>query len=221
MKKTGSRLTALLAALALTAGLALPCLAAGTDTADWVSPYADVGPDNWFYEAVAYVSQREMMNGVTADRFRPGTVTNRAMIVTILWRLDNQPDAATAVSFTDVTEDKYYAEAVAWGGSYNIVTGYEDGTFRPGAPITREQLAAILYRYALSKGYDVTIFTGTALDDFPDGGAVSSYAHEAMRWAVSVGIVGGKSDGTLSPKGSATRAEAAAMLMRFCEKVYY
>lgn len=227
MKNTGKRLLSLLAALSLATGLCLTgagaaVYAANTEEANvWTSPFTDVGPDNWFYEAVAYVCQQGMMNGVSSDKFEPNAVTNRAMIVTILWRMAGEPEAAAQISFTDVAEDRYYADAVTWAGSYNIVTGYDDGTFRPNDPITREQLAVILYRYALSKGYDTTVFSSRALEDFADGGAVATYARAAMSWAVSIGLVTGVDASTLNPDGTATRAASAAMLMRFCEKVHF
>ena len=137
------------------------------------------------------------------------------MIVTVLWRMEGQPEAAGIHAFTDVGSGAYYADAVAWADGNGIVLGYGDGKFGPEDTITREQLAAILWRYAQYKGKDVG--AGGTLERFTDAAAVSGYAQEAMRWATGQGILSGKGDGILDPMGQATRAETAAMLMRYLQ----
>ena len=152
------------------------------------------------------------MSGTADDLFSPNISTTRGMIVTILYRLEKEPTVSNS-SFSDVSENAYYAKAVAWAATENIVGGYGDGKFGPEDPITREQLAAILYRYAQYKG---TNNSNTAdLSVFTDAASISEYAEDAMRFAVGNGIMNGNGDGTINPTGTATRAEAAQMLMNF------
>lgn len=188
----------------------------GPDYNSVALPFVDVNAADWFCEAVRYVYARGMMGGTGANTFSPGGTTTRAMIVTILHRLEGTPEAGAGTAFTDVAGGAYYAQSVAWASANGIVTGYGDGSFRPQAEITREQMAAILFRYAQSKGADVTQRAG--LEAFPDAASVSSYAVDAMSWAVSAGLISGM-DGQLVPGGSATRAQAATILMRFCTNV--
>lgn len=178
-------------------------------------PFADVGPGDWFYEEVRYVYGRGMMGGTSPDAFTPGGTTTRAMIVTILHRLEGSP-TAPAAPFTDVPAGQYYAAPVAWAAAWGIVTGVTPAAFQPDAPITREQLAAILWRYAAYKGVDVS--AGMDLGVFPDAAGVSPYAAEAMSWAAGAGLITGV-DGRLDPAGQATRAQAAVILTRFCRNV--
>ncbi|MBE6997497.1 MAG: hypothetical protein E7427_04930 [Ruminococcaceae bacterium] len=178
-----------------------------------VQTFTDVKPDDWFYEGVKYVADQGLMNGVADGLFDPNGTTTRGMIVTILYRLEGSPAVTGENPFTDVAAGQWYSDAVIWAAENKIVEGFEDGTFRPNEPITREQLAAILYRYAQSKGQGFTGLWSFQLD-FPDAGDVSDWANEAMSWMVMNGVINGK-DGRLVPKGSASRAETAAMLMRF------
>lgn len=180
-----------------------------------ILPFADVGSGDWFYTEVQYVYGKGMMGGMTADRFQPAAAIDRAMIVTILHRMEGEPPALS-VPFADVPPGTYYTGAVAWAAASGIVTGYSDGTFRPVQPITREQLAAILFRYAQYKGLDVS--GRTELRGFPDAARVSPYAGEAMSWAVNRGLIAGI-DGLLAPGGTATRAQAAVILYRLCVNV--
>lgn len=175
-------------------------------------PFVDVNERDWFYGAAGYVYARGMMRGLTENQFAPYAVTDRAMIVTILHRLEKSP-AALPAGFTDVGQGQYYAAPVAWASASGVVTGYEDATFRPAAPVTREQLAAILYRYAGYKGLDVS--ARGDLGQFPDASAVSLYAADAMSWAVASGLING-TDGKLDPGGAASRAQVAAIFQRFC-----
>lgn len=177
-------------------------------------PFGDVEADNWFYEAVKYVFDNGMIDGTSKVTFSPYTATTRGMIVTILYRLEGTP-STPLFEFDDVPQEMYYADAVSWGATNEIANGYGDGTFGPDDVITREQFACILYRYAQWKGYDVSVRSD--LSDFTDLDEVSGYAVEAMQWANGAGIINGIDSVTLSPQGSALRAEAAAILMRFCE----
>ncbi len=178
--------------------------------------FTDVKKGNWFYDAVAYVYEHGMMNGTGDGKFSPSLTTNRGMIVTILHRYEGSP-AAGASSFPDVAAGKYYSEGVAWAASCGVVNGYSDGRFAPDDTITREQMAAILYRYAQYKGFDVS---GRAdLSAYRDGSRISPYARDAMAWAVKAGLISGVGNNTLIPGGSATRAEVATILMRFCRNV--
>ena len=177
----------------------------------WGNPFRDVAPGAWYEEAVRYVYEAGLMQGTTGTTFSPGRTSNRGMIAAILHRLEGSPRAGTP-PFTDVAADSYCADAVAWAEKNNIVRGFEDGTFRPEGRITRQQLAAILFRYLEHRGADTA---GRAdLSRFSDTAAVADYAREAMAWAVSAGLLQGRSDGTLDPAGSATRAQTAVILQR-------
>ena len=178
--------------------------------------FNDVSANDWFASAVDYVTGKGMMNGTADNTFSPKANTTRGMVVTVLYRLENQP-STSAASFTDVASGAYYANAVAWANANGIVSGYGSGKFGPNDKVTREQLAAILYRYAQYKKYDVS--GANSLDGYTDVQSVSSYAVPALQWANAAGVVTGKSGSKLDPKGYATRAEVAAMLMRFCENV--
>ncbi|MDY3992674.1 MAG: S-layer homology domain-containing protein [Evtepia sp.] len=180
-------------------------------------PFTDVGPGDWFLENVKYVYEKGLMNGTGETTFSPQSTTNRAMIVTILHRLEGTPAPGAQAPFTDVPAGQYYAEAVAWAAANGIVNGTSDTTFAPLNNITREQMAAILYRYAQYKNYDVS---GSAdLSAFTDATSISDYAVSALQWAVEAGLINGKGNGILDPKGSATRAEVSAILSRFCENI--
>lgn len=179
-------------------------------------PFTDIQARHWFYTSVQFVYEKNMMSGMTETTFAPDVATTRGMIVTILYRLEGSPAAKTA-DFADVPADRYYAKAIAWASEKGIVSGYPDGTFAPEQEITREQMASILYRYAQYKGYGTT--DRAVLSGYTDVSAVSDYALEAMRWANGAGIISGVTDMTLVPKGSATRAQIASILMRFCETV--
>ena len=180
--------------------------------------FNDVSANDWFASAVDYVTGKGMMNGTADNTFSPKANTTRGMVVTVLYRLENQP-STSAASFTDVASGAYYANAVAWANANGIVSGYGSGKFGPNDKVTREQLAAILYRYAQYKKYDVSVGEDTNILSYNDAQCISSYAIPAIQWACGAGVVTGKSGSKLDPKGNATRAEVAAMLMRFCENV--
>ena len=181
-------------------------------------PFTDVKTGDWFYEAVQYVYDKGMMTGVSADRFAPASTTTRGMIVTILYRLENEPAVSGGSAFTDVESGAWYANAVAWAAANDIVNGTSATTFAPNSPITREQMATMLYRFAQYKGMDAVTLQEN-LTGYPDGDQVSDYAIPAMNWAVGQGLIAGMENGTLVPQGSATRAQVATILMRFCENV--
>ncbi|HIX90156.1 MAG TPA: S-layer homology domain-containing protein [Candidatus Agathobaculum pullicola] len=179
-------------------------------------PFGDVASSAWYAEAVRYVYENGMMNGISANSFGPNATTNRAMIVTILHRLENTPAAASS-SFTDVVAGSYYADAVNWAAANGIVNGVSATSFAPNTAVTREQMAAILYRYAQYKGYSIT--ASNSLTDYADASQISSYAIAAMQWANAEGLITGVTSTTLNPVGNATRAEVATILMRFCENI--
>ena len=183
----------------------------------WENPFHDVDEDAWYAGAVQYVQENGLMAGTGPTTFAPDATSSRSMVVTTLWRLEGSPVVNYAMDFTDVAEGSWYAEAVRWAASEGIAGGYGGSSFGPSDTITREQLAVMLYRYAQEQGYDVT--ASADLSGFSDVNDVSDYALEALKWASAAGIVNGTSENTLTPQGSATRAQVAVMLMRFCENV--
>ena len=182
-------------------------------------PFTDIADNAWYADAVRYVYKHGLMAGTSATTFAPDVTTSRAMIATILWRLAGSPVVNYAMDYTDVAQDQWYSEAVRWATSEGVVTGYGNGLFGTDDPITREQLATMLWRYAQTQGYDVSIGEDTNILSYTDVADLSEYAISAMQWAVGAGIITGTGDGsTLSPQGQATRAQAAVMLTRFCEE---
>ena len=180
-------------------------------------PFKDVTTDHPFYEDIKYVYEKGLMQGVSEDIFQSGTTTTRGMIATILYRMEGEPVVKNASSFKDVADGMFYTKAVAWAAANGIVNGYADGTFRPDQTISREQMAAILYRYAQYKGCDVSVGEDTNILSYTDATQVAEYAIPAVQWAVGAGIINGTTASTLSPKGSATRGQVAAILHRYCE----
>ncbi len=186
--------------------------------AGW-EPFDDVGWADWFHDNVVYVYENGLMNGTGAAVFEPGGTVTRGMIVTILHRLEGEPAVSYLMPFADVAEGAWYAEAVRWAAIEGIVTGVSDTAFAPDDPITREQFAAILWRYAKYKGFDVSIGESTNILSYADFGEIGEYAIPALQWACGEGIISGRGEGVLDPRGTATRAEAAAMLQRFAANV--
>ncbi|WP_458407976.1 S-layer homology domain-containing protein [Anaerotignum sp.] len=178
-------------------------------------PFTDVKANDWFYNAVKYVYENGLMSGTSETTFSPAVTTSRGMITSILWRMEGRPEAAAEVPFKDVAKDAYYAEAIAWAAENGIVSGYDADRFGPNDPITREQLASILFRYAKFKGYDVSVGENTNILSYKDAFEISEYAIPAMQWACGAGIISGNTDGTLNPDGQAQRSHAAQMLMKF------
>ena len=180
------------------------------------NPFTDVFEKDWFYGDVMFVYENGLMLGTSKTLFSPHGTATRGMMATILWRMEGSPAPKGKNSFTDVVAGKWYADAITWAAENGIFAGYGKDKFGPDDPITREQLAAIFYRYAGYKGYDLTVKGN--LDKFKDADKVTDYAKMAMQWAVSSGLVKGKSGNLLDPQGTATRAEIATMLHRFIEK---
>ena len=180
------------------------------------NPFTDVSEKDWFYGDVMFVYENGLMLGTSKTLFSPHGTATRGMMATILWRMEGSPAPKGKNSFTDVEAEKWYADAITWTAENGIFAGYGKDKFGPDDPITREQLAAIFYRYADYKGYDLTVKGN--LDKFKDADKITDYAKTAMQWAVGSGLVKGKSGNLLDPQGMATRAEIAAMLHRFIEK---
>ena len=180
-------------------------------------PFPDVTEGDWFYDAVRYAYETGLMDGVGDSLFAPNSQTTRAQLVTILHRLAGEPEPGGDSGFADVAAGTWYTDAVAWAAQNGIVNGVSDTEFVPGDDITREQLAAILYRYAAYQGYDVS--QRADLSGFGDASSISGYAQEALSWAHAQGLVLGFEDGSLRPQGTASRAQIATILMRFCEGV--
>ena len=182
-------------------------------------PFTDIADNAWYADAVRYVYKHGLMAGTSATTFAPDVTTSRSMIATILWRMAGSPVVNYAMTYTDVAQGQWYSEAVRWATSEGIVGGYGNGLFGTNDTITREQFAAMLYRFAQEQGYEVSIGENTNILSYTDVADLSEYAISAMQWAVGAGIINGTGDGsTLSPQGQATRAQAAVMLMRFCEE---
>ena len=181
-------------------------------------PFIDVKKTDWSYDDIYYIWEKGLMQGTSATTFSPQLSTSRAMIVTILWRLEGEPVVNYAMSFDDVAPDQWYTEAIRWAQANGIVKGYNEKTFGINDPITREQMAAILYRYAQTKGEG---FTGSwmFLLPFEDAQNISGYASEALHWCVMKNIIGGVGGNQLDPQGNATREQVAAILHRFCENI--
>ena len=175
-------------------------------------PFTDVSEDDWFASATRFVSSHELFNGFPDGSFQPYEAMNRAMLVTVLWRLENKAASGFETAYADVLSGQYYSEALAWGTENGIITGYDDGLYRPEQSVSRQEMALILYRYMSRIGYDTS--ARAELDKFSDGGETASWASEAVQWAVASGIINGRTDGTLDPQGYASRAEVATMFQR-------
>ena len=187
---------------------------ATSDTAEL--PFTDVSATDWFYNAVKYAFENALMNGISATEFAPDNQLTRAMLVTILYRYEGEPKTTGGLGFTDVSTNEWFTDAIAWASANGIVNGYGDGIFGTNDNITREQLATMLYNYATFKKLDVS--KTTDLENFSDRSEISSWALPAMQWANAEGLVNGRTAETLVPEGTATRAEAATLLMRFIEE---
>lgn len=178
--------------------------------------FADVAGGSWYYDAVKYVFDKGLMAGVSDTSFAPDGKTTRGMVVTILYRLEKEPAAAVS-SFLDRADGQWYTNAIDWAAETGVVSGYDNGHFGANDNVTREQLVTILYRYAGMKNCDVS--ARADLGSYSDAAQVSGYAKDAMSWAVASGLVQGTSAATISPRDTATRAQIALILMRFCENI--
>lgn len=180
-------------------------------------PFTDVKNGNWFYDAVKYAYAQGLMTGTSATTFAPNETMNRAMIVTVLYRLEKSPAVTGASKFTDVPAGQWYSDAVAWAAANKIVNGYDETTFGPMNAVTREQMAAILFRYEQVKGLE-NVTLEENLNRFPDQNKISAYAIPALQWAVGQKIINGNADGTLDPTGTATRAQVAQIFTNLLNK---
>jgi hypothetical protein len=188
-----------------------------TDTSAAVERFSDVKADDWFAAPVNYVLEKKLMTGTSDSSFDPNTNLTRAMIAQILYSYDPDSKAGVSGGFTDTAAGAWYTDAVNWCASVGIVSGMGDNQFGPDVSITREQLALILYNYAVLKGYDVS--ARADLSAFGDNDQISSYAVTAIQWANAAGLISGMDNGTLAPAATATRAQVATILMGFCENV--
>lgn len=179
-------------------------------------PFADVTQDAWYHDAVQFVYEKGLMNGTSSTSFSPNSSLSRGMVITMLYRMAGSPATGNA-DFSDVPSDQYYSGPVAWAADNGVVGGYGDGRFGPNNPVTREQMAVILQGYAKLNGKDVS--KRADLSGFTDAGQISDYAVEAMRWANAEGLVNGTSPTTLTPRGTATRAQAATLFRNFSENI--
>jgi len=184
--------------------------------AGWSNPYVDVKENDWFYNPVRFVTEQQLMKGTGADVFSPNSTMTRAMLVTVLYRLEGRPAVSGISSFTDVRRGEWYTEAIDWVQENNIVNGYANGEFGVNDSVTREQTVAILYRYSRYKGYDIS--RSADLAGYSDGNQISDWALDPMKWAVAEGIVAGRTAATLVPQGISTRAEIATVLQRYLAK---
>lgn len=180
------------------------------------SPFKDVKTSDWFYDAVQYVYEHELMSGTGDDNFSPNEVTTRGMMVTILYKMDGKPETGIS-SFTDVPANAWYAAPVAWASENGIVSGYGNGEFGPNDPISREQMVTILYQYAQYKQYDLTL--QGSVSAFSDGDQASRYAITPLRWAIGKGVISGIGNNLLDPTGNTERSHVATVMKSFCEKV--
>ena len=179
--------------------------------------FADVKENDWFYASVKFVVENNLMNGLSITQFAPNNTLTRAMLVTVLYRNEGEPATNRSIPFADVDMGAYYANAVTWAKQNNIVNGVTENEFAPYENITREQIAAIMHRYAQYKGYNVSVGENTNILSYSDAESVSEYAVASMQYVVGSGLMKGKSATTLNPKDYATRAEIAAILQRFIE----
>lgn len=204
--------------LSLALALCLVCsLLPGTALAAGEKPFTDVPASHWAHDDITYVYENDLMNGTDGSLFSPESTTTRAQVVTVLYRLAGQPAADWANPFWDVPASAWFHDAVTWAWENDITGGVSSTHFGAGNAVTREQLAAFLYRYAQDQGYDTS--ARADLSGYSDAGLVSSYATEALSWANATGLITGTTATTLSPKGSATRAQVATILSRFCQDV--
>ena len=204
--------------LSLALALCLVCsLLPGTALAAGENPFTDVPASHWAHDDITYVYENDLMNGTDGSLFSPESTTTRAQVVTVLYRLAGQPAADWENPFWDVPASAWFHDAVTWAWENDITGGVSSTHFGAGNAVTREQLATFLYRYAQDQGYDTS--ARADLSGYSDAGLVSSYATEALSWANATGLIIGTTATTLSPKGSATRAQVATILSRFCQDV--
>ena len=186
-------------------------------TPEWKNPFTDVSENDWFFESVKYANENGLMGGTTNTTFAPNEPLTRGMLVAILYRAEGEPAVNKSIQFSDVDANVYYASAVVWAQQNGIVNGVTENEFAPENNITREQIAAIMFRFAKYKGYDVSVGESTNILSYTDFDEISKYAISAMQYAVGSGLMKGKTETTINPLDNATRAEIAAILQRFLE----
>lgn len=185
------------------------------DNGEWKNPFTDVKENDWFYDSVKYAYENDLMKGISNTEFAPDSEVTRAMFVTVIYRMENEPQTGKC-AFTDVESGSYYENAVAWANENGIVSGISEDCFAPNEPITREQMAAIIYRYAAFKGYDITTSSNTS---YTDNDNISDYAKDAVIWAAEKSVMTGNTDGSFAPKANTTRAQVASVFMRMVENL--
>ena len=185
------------------------------DNGEWKNPFTDVKENDWFYDSVKYAYENDLMKGISNTEFAPDSDVTRAMFVTVIYRMENEPQTGKC-AFTDVESGSYYENAVAWANENGIVSGISEECFAPNEPITREQMAAIIYRYAAFKGYDITTSSNTS---YTDNDNISDYAKDAVIWAAEKFVMTGNTDGSFAPKANTTRAQVASVFMRMVENL--
>ena len=185
------------------------------DNGEWENPFTDVKKNDWFHDSVKYAYENDLMKGISNTEFAPDNEVTRAMFVTVIYRMENEPQTGKC-AFTDVESGSYYENAVAWANENGIVSGISEDCFAPNEPITREQMAAIIYRYAAFKGYDITTSSNTS---YTDNDNISDYAKDAVIWAAEKSVMTGNTDGSFAPKANTTRAQVASVFMRMVENL--
>ena len=185
------------------------------DNGEWKNPFTDVKENDWFYDSVKYAYENDLMKGISNTEFAPDSDVTRAMFVTVIYRMENEPQTGKC-AFTDVESGSYYENAVAWTNENGIVSGISEDCFAPNEPITREQMAAIIYRYAAFKGYDITTSSNTS---YTDNDNISDYAKDAVIWEAEKYVMTGNTDGSFAPKANTTRAQTASVFMRMVENL--
>lgn len=185
------------------------------DNGEWKNPFTDVKENDWFYDSVKYAYENDLMKGISNTEFAPDSDVTRAMFVTVIYRMENEPQTGKC-AFTDVESGSYYENAVAWTNENGIVSGISEDCFAPNEPITREQMAAIIYRYAAFKGYDITTSSNTS---YTDNDNISDYAKDAVIWAAEKYVMTGNTDGSFAPKANTTRAQTASVFMRMVKNL--
>jgi hypothetical protein len=184
-----------------------------------MTPFTDADKQAWYHDGVHWAIEKGVMNGTGENTFEPLTSTSRAMIVTMLWRMEGSPQVDGNATFKDVPDGQWYTDAVKWAAANDIVKGYNEDAFGPMDDVTREQIVTILYRYAQFKGVDVSSGETAYLNDYTDAREIADWAVKAFRWAVDAGVIQGLTETTLSPKTNAVRAQVATMLMRFANQL--
>ena len=187
------------------------------DTNCPLAKFVDLVPTSWYHEPIDYVLKRGIMDGMTDNMFGPEVTLTRAMVVTMLYAMDGKPSISNLSPFNDVVATDWFVNPVVWAADNGVVSGYDDGSFRPTNPVTREELATMLRSYAQYRNKDTS--ASVDLSAFIDQSTVSGWAAESVSWAVGHGIINGRSGNRIAPKGTATRAEAATMFTRLCQNV--